>query len=185
MDALAHSKANPWFQQAFTYLNIDLGRDYLALFSSWIDKERIGAYESPRAGLKKEHRPAALSTWQKKRFNEGSEPDIYDEKFVVSFSGEIWVWWVSLQPAWREIAPGTKPNYPPVISTGMTDWQSLDKKGLNGWFGLLVCLKWWGLALEYCPADQRNKWRDDWLRAIHDVSAMLDSLLAYYRTSAK
>jgi len=164
-------------------LNIDLGKEYLGLFSSWLDKERIGAYESPNAGLKKEHRPTALSAWQKKRFIKSYEPNMSDDMFVVSFSGEVWRWWVSLQPAWRAVAPGTKPSYPPVIETGMTDWKSLDKKGLNGWFGLMVCLKWWGMGLEYCPADQREELREDWLRAINDVSAMLNGLLAYYQAS--
>ncbi|KAJ3738824.1 hypothetical protein DFH05DRAFT_1397429, partial [Lentinula detonsa] len=181
-----NASAHPlWFQQAFTYLNVDLGEQYLSLLSSWIDKERIGAYENPKTGLEKKNRPATLSEWQKKRFVKSKDPNISDDNFIVSFSGEVWCWWVSLQPVWRAIAPGTKPSHPPVIKTSMTNWKSLDKKGLNGWFGILVCLKWWGMGLEHCPVEKREELKEDWLRAIDDVSAMLNGLLTYYRASPK
>lgn len=132
-DSLAQPSVNKWFHQAFAYLDIDLGREYVALVRTWIEKERVGGFESPSTGLKKQNRPSVLSAWQKKRFVK--DPSVSKDGFVESFSQEVWTWWVTLQPPWRSIAPRTKPDCPPVIKNNMTDWTSLDKKGLNGWSG--------------------------------------------------
>lgn len=178
-DPSAQPNVNKWFHRAFAYLDVNLGREYIALVRTWVELERVGSFETPKRGLKKLHRPSELSAWQKNRFIK--DPSISENGFVESFSQKVWTWWISLQPPWRPIASGTKPDYPPVIKNDMAEWKSLDWKGLNGWFGLLVCLKWWGMGLDYCPVEQREAYREDWLRAISDMSAMLDGLLAYYQ----
>jgi hypothetical protein len=175
-DAKKHPNARSWLPLAFAYLNINLGVEYRDIVSKWLNLERTTTWESPPLGLKPENQPNALSVWQKKRYS-GREPDFSAIEFVASFSVEVWRWWISLQPEWRRIAPGGKLSSP-NLKVVRTDWILLDKKGVNGWFGLLVCMKWWGLGLNYMTEEQEELKRD-WVRAIHDISVMMDGLVAY------
>ncbi|KAJ3711850.1 hypothetical protein DFJ43DRAFT_1008090, partial [Lentinula guzmanii] len=152
---------------------------YLQLVTRWIELERSTAWQSPRKGLTTDRRPEALSRWQRKRYV-NPEPNLSTPQFVASFSEAFWQWWILLQPKWRAIGPGEKLNPPDFQSTMCeSDWQPLDKRGINGWFGLMVCLKWWGQALIFRTVAEQVVLRNEWLRAIHDVSAMLDGLLAF------
>lgn len=176
------STADPWFRKAFVYLNVDLGTEYLDLVSKWVDLERSTAWESHTKGLGTDNRPSALSSWQKKRYV-NPEPKVSDASFVTTFSGDVWKWWRSLQPRWRFLGPAEKPSLPD-LKVARSDWTTLDKKGVNGWFGIMVCLKWWGTGLKFCAPKEQVELTEDWLRVMRDISAMLDGLLAH-RASKK
>lgn len=81
------------------------------------------------------------------------------------------------------LGPAEKPSLPD-LKVARSDWTTLDKKGVNGWFGIMVCLKWWGTGLKFCAPKEQVELTEDWLRVMRDISAMLDGLLAH-RASKK
>ncbi len=147
----------------------------------WVEQERGTHWANSKTGLSARNRPLALSQWQKNRYT-GKEPSLSSD-FIASFSQQVWSWWISLQPEWRIITAGEKPNPLDPKEVGR-DWKKLDQKGVNGWFGLLVCIKWWGAGLAFCAMEERAALEADWLRAIGDISDLLGALLVY-RTSRK
>ncbi len=167
-----------WFTDAFECLTaVNLGEDYIALVEKWTALERTNRWATSRLGLTKAGRPTKLSKWIRNSRKQTSEPDLSGD--LIKFTNSVWDWWLRLQPSWR--CATTKDQLKPIELFG-DDWQTLNVCGKNGWLCLLVTLKWWGTALLHQSGDEREGLQDDWLRAVHDISMMLDGLLRYRNT---
>ncbi|KAJ6450545.1 hypothetical protein C8R47DRAFT_914914, partial [Mycena vitilis] len=100
-------------------------------------------------GLGTEGRPKEVHVWIKNARKK--RPDI---KNVEAFVGEIQEWWKRLNPAWRI-------NNGELIQEVQGSLDVLRVPGANGFFTVLVLLKWWWE--EQGPTDA-------WVAAFQDVT---------------
>ncbi|KAJ3870857.1 hypothetical protein F5051DRAFT_341594 [Lentinula edodes] len=166
-----------WLPDAFAYVNVDLGPEFTDLVSSWIALERSSEWKTnAQVRLPTSKRPTVLARWvDKKRYStKGNEP--LKEECGTDFSDNVKKWWVSMQPEWR-ITLSQKLTSPDTIPRQKQDWSRLDKFGINGWYGIVVCLKWWGRNLQYREAVDMA--RKDWLEILEDVCGMMKALTNY------
>ncbi|KAJ3723884.1 hypothetical protein C8R42DRAFT_558688, partial [Lentinula raphanica] len=115
------------------------GPKWTALLELWLAYEHINGFSNVKHGLKAASRPTELSEWMKKE-RPATGVALYSLDSISLFVDRFWTWWCSLQPSWR--SPGLNNRPGPLDGYGTT-WTSLDKPGQNGWFGLIICLKWW------------------------------------------
>lgn len=80
-------------------------------------------------------------------------------------------WWMEVQPAWRR-GDGRLPK--PISTHDGEGWGVLERSGVNGLYGVMASLAWWGWA----------GGGDAWRLAMEDVSAALAHILDMH-TSAK
>ncbi|KAJ3888838.1 hypothetical protein GG344DRAFT_16967, partial [Lentinula edodes] len=165
-----------WFFEAFHYLNVKLGPQYLVLLQKWVEYERKACWLNPHklAGFSPEKRPSVLLSWMKNRPR--PLPKV-DKKgfFTPKFAEEVVAWWASLQPQWRLL---DKNGLPTPFEKFGDDLSPLNKHGRNAWVGLLACIKWWGLGLVCCVADDKEIHFEKWLIIIADMTRMLGKLAA-------
>jgi len=168
-----------WFEDAFEFVNINLGRSYANLVARWIELERINKWRTKVTGLAgKSQRPSELTAWiVSGRYGQRSKPIVIAPENVAEFGATVWIWWTSLQPQWREMGPTQR--HLPVDKFG-DQWKSLDHCGANGWLSFLACLRWWGECLVRMEKDTpRTEGVQDWLLAIHDMTKMIEGLILY------
>ncbi|KAJ3912082.1 hypothetical protein F5877DRAFT_54550, partial [Lentinula edodes] len=165
-----------WFFEAFHYLNVALGPQYLALFQKWMQYERKAHWLNPHklAGFSPEKRPSVLLSWMKNRPRPLPKVDKRGF-FTPTFIEEVAAWWASLQPQWRLLDENGTPT--PFDSFG-DDMSPLNKHGRNAWVGLLACIKWWGIGLKCSVADDHEVHLNEWLNIIADMTKMLGKLAA-------
>ncbi|KAK7434488.1 SERTA domain-containing protein 3 [Stygiomarasmius scandens] len=160
VDALASDKAQKWFPQAFSYVDVDLGPMYLDFLVKWIDFERLHQWEKAGGRLDKTERPKEITTW----INEGrylprcKGPKLGAE-FIKTFPDDIRKWWTSLHPGVDD-----------------DDWTNLTKYGINGWFSIVAGMKWWGQGLKSLTGDSLRNGTEEWLTMITELTVTLDVL---------
>ena len=95
------------------------------------------------------HRPAAIGWWTSRARPNRSPP--YDS--LKSFTKSITKWWISLQPHWRKIKPGT-------VSRIEGDWEFIYKPGVNGFLNVVILAYWWARILgeRGCDVDATYSW---------------------------
>ncbi|THH28041.1 hypothetical protein EUX98_g6149 [Antrodiella citrinella] len=164
MTAVKHK----WFVTAVSYLQVDLGKHYTALIVQWIELEGVYDYSRTRTAMSTKCQPLELKAWYAKN----TEPDI-QRITLEEFASRFWRWWNSLQPIWR------KENRDRTVRVdSKLGWTILEKHGRQGWYGLMVYIKWWGLKLQDLGAiDGADGHRDKWRAAIVDLSEMMGGLL--------
>ncbi|KAH7871309.1 uncharacterized protein C8R40DRAFT_1174731 [Lentinula edodes] len=175
VDATSNQQALLWFPDAFAYVNVDLGAEYQNLVSTWIDLERTTQWRTnPKVRLPTLNRPSLLAEWvDKKRYkSRANEPNVED--CGIDFAENVKSWWASFQPAWRQGPTGEKSS---SLHIGSHEWKSIDKFGLNGWFGIVVCLKWWGTNLQYRSVEDKTEGKSDWLKIVGDVRQVMEALV--------
>ncbi|KAJ3887356.1 hypothetical protein GG344DRAFT_68879, partial [Lentinula edodes] len=117
-DALDDKQARSWLPQAFNYVNVDLGSQYASLITAWIALERSTHWNThAQVRLSTIKRPSLLGKWvERKRYSvRGNEPNI-EQDCGFEFAEEFEIWWISLQPGWRQGASGNKLVSPIPIS---------------------------------------------------------------------
>ncbi|KAJ3873309.1 hypothetical protein F5051DRAFT_337883 [Lentinula edodes] len=182
-DAIDDKQARSWLPQAFNYVNVDLGSQYASLITAWIALERSTHWNThAQVRLSTIKRPTLLGKWvERKRYSvRGNEPNI-EQNCGFEFAEEFEIWWISLQPGWRQGASGNKLVSPIPISKDQ-DWKGLDKFGLNGWFGLVVCLKWLGINLRSRQMAALEVETTKWIDMVVDVCSMMEALTLYRST---
>ncbi|KAJ3779784.1 hypothetical protein GGU10DRAFT_230905, partial [Lentinula aff. detonsa] len=170
-----------WFQDAFKFLNVDLGSPYNALVAQWITWERLNSWKNKPTGFKKFSHPQELTTWVNYGRYE-KKPILIAPGNVEQFAESVWTWWLQLQPRWRQTGEDnrllTVDDFKDDFHSD--DWKSLNFPGANRWLGLLACLRWWGEGLAWIEDKSvRNKGAESWLHAIGDMSKMLEGLILY------
>ncbi|KAJ3897784.1 hypothetical protein F5879DRAFT_813520 [Lentinula edodes] len=168
-----------WFPDAFAYVNVDLGPEFRGLISSWVALERTSQWKTnPSVRLPTINRPTLLAEWvDKKRYKSRlNEPDMYKD-CGTDFAESVKKWWSSLQTAWRQESGR---DISSSQNIGSHNWKHIDKFGLNGWFGILVCLKWWGTNLQYQLAEKTES-KHKWLETVEEVHIVVEALIEYRR----
>ncbi|KAF9062088.1 hypothetical protein BDP27DRAFT_1171274, partial [Rhodocollybia butyracea] len=128
-----------WFHKAFFYVNCDFGTQYAELIRRWMHLEELNLWKNSKHGLSDLNQPTMLNDWRRRRT--GAVPALFTVTLVQRFSESFWIWWCSLQPAWR-LDSISNNRTGPLITFG-NHWQGLNKCGNNGWLLIIVCLKWW------------------------------------------
>ncbi|KAJ3752870.1 hypothetical protein EV360DRAFT_54449, partial [Lentinula raphanica] len=171
-----------WFRSSFKMANEDFGPAWCTLLELWLTLEHGYNFQDPKHGLRHLNRPTELSEWMKKE-RPVNGVMIYSKEAIVLFADRFWIWWNALQPSWRATAVSNRPG---SFDAFGTVWVSLDKPGRNGWFGLIICLKWWRSGLNNLSQEEPDKphLEEDWMAAVKDVGLMLDGLVQWRRTKA-
>ena len=90
-----------------------------------------------RSGHSTTNRPHAVGWWTSRA--RPNKPPPYDS--LKSFTKSIITWWVTIQPRWRKIKPGT-------VSRVEGDWEYIYKPGINGFLNIVALAYWWSKILE-------------------------------------
>ena len=98
----------------------------------------------------------------------------------------FWPWWIDMQPAWREVENGR----PAPLQKGHSDlhradWKALHKSGPQGWYLLILYMKWWKMDLDEYGGSDKVVHERKWLDAIQDLTETLDALLGAIRITQK
>ncbi|THU83947.1 hypothetical protein K435DRAFT_598660, partial [Dendrothele bispora CBS 962.96] len=146
-----------WFRMAFDYVNVSLGPNYLSLVAGWIANERLHGWKKGgrRDGLLNSDRPREVTSWIMSGRYRVKKARVTSAN-VEEFAGQVWDWWTALQPEWRGLSPRGRPARLGLLNATDT-WGSLDTHGNNGWLSLVVCAKWWRLALMEHTGDEASK----------------------------
>ncbi|THV01477.1 hypothetical protein K435DRAFT_793284 [Dendrothele bispora CBS 962.96] len=166
LDALTSEEAQKWFPQAFAYLDVELGPEYMDFLVTWIDFERLHNWEKNGGRLEKAGRPKELTTW----ISEGrylpccKGPDVTGG-FVEHFPDDMCSWWTFLQSS-SSVEGGAS----------IEQWSRLDKHGINGWFSIIAAMKWWGEGLKGTSGDSLRNGTERWLAMVKVMTTALKSL---------
>lgn len=164
-----------WFNQAVTFLDIDLGASYRRLLLQWMEMESRKRWISSLRHFKASQRPKELKKWVESGRYRSTITILPND--VPRFGKSVWKWWKSLQPAWRGVDSQTE--RPEHVNQMGNEWSTLDFSGPNGWLGILVCIRWWGEAVHGLKQDKRDRLMADWLALVEDTSLMLGGYLSY------
>ncbi|KAJ3875654.1 hypothetical protein F5051DRAFT_333470, partial [Lentinula edodes] len=167
-----------WFFDAFDYLNVDLGSQYLTLLCYWVDHERKNQWKCSgdyREGFAKFRRPLLCNKWIRNRRYYRYQVDVdKDGCSSPGFTLELWAWWISLQPKWQSL---TEDGILAPVKEFDDDLNSLGKHGKYGWVVLLACVKWWGIGLRQHLRDDKGDQTRQWDALVVDMTKILEGLV--------
>lgn len=125
------------------------------------DRSRI------RGALPTSRRPKGVGWWLSRARPNKLPP--YDS--LKTFAESIVMWWIYIQPEWREIGIATVSR---VRRDSFGDWERLYQPGNNGLLNVLILAYWWARILEErgSPVDGTYSW------FVSDVSWVLTQLTA-------
>ncbi|THV00402.1 hypothetical protein K435DRAFT_794153 [Dendrothele bispora CBS 962.96] len=167
LDALSSVEAEKWFPQAFGYVDVDLGPRYKDLLLKWIDFERIHQWEKTGGRLDKTERPKEITAWiTEGRYAPRCKGPNVGADFVKTFPDDFRKWWDFLRSS-------------SSLPQQNDDWTSLTKYGINGWFSIVVGMKWWGEGLKSLSGDGLRNGTEEWFAMITEVATTLDMLIKY------
>ncbi|TRM56386.1 hypothetical protein BD626DRAFT_413931 [Schizophyllum amplum] len=166
--------AKPWFMANFASVNRPaLGKEYMCLLRAWCALESANGFEVGKGNKAKTSapKPALLNTWihagragRVKKMPVVSDAD--------TFAMEMWAWWASLQPEWRDVDAAGRREPEREVRDG--DWGSaLEVRGQNGMLSVVACLCWWGDVLGSRTTPNAHSW----LRLVHDVTWVCEQLV--------
>ncbi|KAI5823400.1 hypothetical protein K523DRAFT_255234 [Schizophyllum commune Tattone D] len=140
----------------------ELGDKYCAAITAWLALEKKWKYDVNKGGSAKgTGRPEALERWIKA--GRGSRvkkiPIVLD---VPSFEAEVWAWWSSIQPEWRQMDADGRPSEDREAELD-ADWGLLGIHGQGGMLHAVAIACWWGVALE-------GRTSRSWERFVADVT---------------
>ncbi|KAJ3833446.1 hypothetical protein F5878DRAFT_546568, partial [Lentinula raphanica] len=121
-------------------------------------------------GIACKSRPKELTRWiiNGRYSRRGNEPRFGWSELAI-FGKSFVDWWTTLKQSSLEPqrhGQGRKGN----------GWGTLDVSGKNGWFSIVVCLKWWGMGLGEHREDALGF---DWRHSVNDVRCTLNKLVSY------
>ena len=134
---------------------------WLKLLTVWKAFKEASKYKE-NGFLNSKGRPACVGLWMGRHRSITWRPVL--PKLSV-FEKEVRRWWISLQPGWRVSEEGS------IISEELEgDWEPIQKPGLNGIYGALVCLFYWGLEV-------KGKKCQSWADHVEDCILVLQHLV--------
>ena len=162
----ADDDAPKWFVSALKMLQLGempLPDRWFELVTVWKAFEEKARYQE-NGYLNSAGRPACVGLWIGRHRSITWRP-VLPKPSV--FEKELRCWWISLQPDWRISEQGD------LMSGELEgDWDVLKKPGLNGMFGALVCLFYWGLEVKGNGKQYRG-----WEGLVEDFILVLQHLI--------
>ena len=71
---------------------------------------------------------------------------------------------------------GLDGKFAPFGDGSALKWDHMQKPGLRGWFSLLVCVKWWGAALQVYDGEDKAERVKDWNDLLQDMTRVVELL---------
>ncbi|KAJ7061134.1 hypothetical protein C8F01DRAFT_987627 [Mycena amicta] len=151
-----------WKQFAAEPLGVDWNHLLLAL----VELESGYNWETSAKGLLTAFRPKQIGEW----VNSGRKADVKYRNVgnEATFGGNWWTWWVTMQPAWRELVDGTPKR---EMDEG-ANWGGMVVPGKNGMLSVIAGLYWWGYSMRRQCVRLWARWKD----AVRDVVWVLERL---------
>ncbi|PPQ97627.1 hypothetical protein CVT26_002550 [Gymnopilus dilepis] len=142
------------------------GPKWEALLAAWLEFEASYEFQGGDSSkLGSTHRPSIIGDWIRRHrlatWRPSFDPFEFEERF--------WMWWKSLQPAWRTIDQEAPSR---LVEGG---WEVLDKAGTNGIASVVAALFFWG----HCLGAGRESTQTSWIHAVEDASWVLQQLCAH------
>ncbi|KAJ7049142.1 hypothetical protein C8F01DRAFT_994425 [Mycena amicta] len=137
------------------------GEAWKVALLAWFEWEKVDGFLKSTESHSTEKRPIQVGEWVSRARNARYDPGISN---AARFGAQWEDWWRSINPDWRR--DGQK-----LRKTGDGDWTELDVPGKNGFFSVLICLKWWHLAARGRPGAEWRGW-------VEDVTWVLQKLTA-------
>ncbi|KAJ7050377.1 hypothetical protein C8F01DRAFT_687702 [Mycena amicta] len=130
--------------------------------ATWFEWEQVDGFLKSLESHSTEKRPVQVGEWVSRARSPRYDPGISNSGRF----GVLWEeWWWAINPAWR--VDGKK------MRKGLDgDWTELDVPGKNGFFSVLICLKWWYLAAKRKPGAEWRGW-------VEDVTWVLEKMTAW------
>ncbi|KAK7055631.1 hypothetical protein R3P38DRAFT_3170305 [Favolaschia claudopus] len=143
------------------------GELWKKVVEAWWKREEKANFKGPSQGAAAKERPSEIKGWIARARVGGPQPPI---KNVFNFTATWWVWWMRLNPTWREkVCDGRR-----LAKEGEGDWKVLaSQTGPNGLLNALICLRWWRDVLG--SNDEREI--KEWLEAVEEVDWVLNKML--------
>ncbi|KAL1749672.1 hypothetical protein FB107DRAFT_225114 [Schizophyllum commune] len=163
--------AAAWFRDNFEVLDRpELGGAYLKLLGAWQALEAENNFDMAKgAKLRDPNKPPVLRAWiQAGRAPRTKKiPAIAD---VDAFAKQVWAWWASLQPEWREV---DAERLAQPSSDVPADWgTALGVRGQNGMLSVVACACWWGLASSEAQRADDGLWH----RLVQDATWVCEQM---------
>ncbi|KAF7978594.1 hypothetical protein HWV62_45316 [Athelia sp. TMB] len=168
-----------WVEEVLPHLDRmgDKNSQWKNILSKWVELERVLGFPKGRGKmnvLSSINRPAELGIWINKGRPWNDLPRIYSGT-AEDYSMSWWLWWRSLQPAWRRRTATLSLD---LRGTGAYTWDETRKGSISGFFVVLVSL---GIWLHGLRNDKGSKW---WCgSAMNDVEWVLNQMLTSGSTS--
>ncbi|KAF7331974.1 5'-3' exoribonuclease 1 [Mycena kentingensis (nom. inval.)] len=124
-----------------------LPEDWKTGVDTWFAVEEKNGFQSNRKSLPAQKRPEQVAFWVR-RARPDAVPPIEDAE---AFGRKVVGWWEALNPEWRKV------NGEMVKGDG--DLDVLRVLGLNGFYNVVVCMKWW---LEKMGGKCSENWVATW-----------------------
>ncbi|KAF4586454.1 hypothetical protein AB1N83_009227 [Pleurotus pulmonarius] len=148
LDALIALQAMPkWLREAVGTLRGFKGSiEYLEAVAWFINFERH-VEQNPGKPLQADGRPTVLDNW----IHNGRRPKAHRKLTagqLETMCDELFKWWFSIQPAERipsdfDASSHDCASLILIDTNSHEDWPKLYRGGVNGIYGVLVCLGWW------------------------------------------
>ncbi|THU88285.1 hypothetical protein K435DRAFT_866432 [Dendrothele bispora CBS 962.96] len=168
LDALPNDDAQKWLPQAFAYVDVDLGPAYADFLIQWINFERLHRWEKAGGRMENEERPKEITSWIREgRYPPRCKGPNLAGDFSRHFPKALRMWWAFLRSSTPLDRKGTADK---------NDWSALDKHGINGWFSIVVAMKWWGECLKSLTGDHLRNGTEEWLEMVAELTATLKEL---------
>ncbi|KAK7052698.1 hypothetical protein R3P38DRAFT_3173012 [Favolaschia claudopus] len=143
------------------------GEMWNKVVEAWWKREERAAFKGPKNGAAVKERPGEIKGWIARARTGGPQPPI---KELFTFSATWWMWWMKLNPSWREkVHDGRR-----LVQAGEGEWKVMaSQTGPNGLLNALICLRWWRDVLGG-NADQREL--KEWAEAVEEVNWVLNEM---------
>ncbi|EIW84483.1 hypothetical protein CONPUDRAFT_151501 [Coniophora puteana RWD-64-598 SS2] len=139
--------------------------EYLRLESS----SSFSSIQGPAGTLDAKERPGEVAWWIARKRALSVRPST---KSVDGYARQWWKWWTHLQPEWRKLlAPSGDSSPESPLSRQDGDWTALDRPGINGFYSVIVALKWWGSEVRGASKDRK------WLAAVDNVQWVMSCVI--------
>ncbi|KAF8131365.1 hypothetical protein K438DRAFT_1424538, partial [Mycena galopus ATCC 62051] len=127
----------------------EMGSDWTGIVELWWALKEKSGFTTTTKSHPTTNQPKAVGAWVKN--TRKSVPNIGSAE---GMEAQWWAWWKAINPGWRL-------HDNELVQLGDGDWDVLRCPGQNGFLNILMCLRWWFLAMQ-TPSEA-------WKRAIGDV----------------
>ncbi|THU85383.1 hypothetical protein K435DRAFT_685681, partial [Dendrothele bispora CBS 962.96] len=139
---------------------------YTNFLLHWIDFERLHDWEKSGGRLEAVERPTEVTEWiNNGRYLPRCKGPNVRGNFLEQFPKKLHRWWAVLQSS-------TPLNH----NSPGNCWTALDKYGINGWFSIVVCVKWWGEGLKSITGNDLRLGTEKWLAMVRELTEALEAL---------
>ncbi|THU80796.1 hypothetical protein K435DRAFT_694942 [Dendrothele bispora CBS 962.96] len=140
-----------------------------------VSLESTYGFETSSKCLSKIERPLGVENWLKSKRRKACPAPI-DKMDANDMQFDTIIWWNSLQPTWRTLSlEGPEIGQGKWTREVKGDWGRLITPGVNGFYTVLACMRWW-LVLEQKKDLDSNRASWNWKTVLSDIVWVIKTL---------